>query len=168
LQKPSFQFFDGLVGIMAAKQSSHGFRMWQGHSIMQGVESDCFLETSCKLRRYRLQSKEGTEEMTCEVKSVSTPLVYHRYFVMKLTVNDQEMEIHSRMPTKTVDGRYIINFGGKFTKHSIKNAMLVDNNDRPVMIVRRIGDEDLEVENIRGLPPRFCFAFSLMSWVCPY
>jgi hypothetical protein len=72
------------------------------------------------------------------------------------------------MPKKGQGGKYIINFGGKFTQRSIKNAILVDENEQNAIVVRRIGEDDLEVENVAGFSDFICFGFAIASWICPY
>jgi hypothetical protein len=72
------------------------------------------------------------------------------------------------MPKKGLGGRYMINFGGKFTHRSIKNSILVDENEQNAVIVRRIGEEDLEVESAPDFPNVVGFAYAIVAWVCPY
>jgi hypothetical protein len=72
------------------------------------------------------------------------------------------------MPRKGQGGKYLINFDGKFTQRSIKNAILLDRNEQTAIVVRRIGPEDLEIENSAGFSDFVCFGFAIVSWLCTF
>jgi hypothetical protein len=72
------------------------------------------------------------------------------------------------MPVKTANGRFVMNFGGKFTRVSIKNAILLDEHDKEALIVRKIGDNDLEIENFGDYSEIASFGFAIVSWLCPF
>jgi hypothetical protein len=108
------------------------------------------------------------EKFVCQVGSVQDSVSYHKYIVMELSIGEQQHQLHSKLPTNAGGGKYTLNFGGKFTKSSIRNAILIDENDQTAILVRRIGKEDLEVECFMGLSNLVCFGFALVSWLCPH
>jgi hypothetical protein len=85
---------------------------------------------------------------------------------MELKVGEQIYKLHSKMPRRMPGGKFIMNFGGKFTKKSIKNAILVQGTDQAMITVRRIGEDDLEIENAGGFSDLVCFGFAVLSWLC--
>ncbi|OHT02012.1 hypothetical protein TRFO_30964 [Tritrichomonas foetus] len=73
----------------------------------------------------------------------------------------------SRIPTKNQNGEWCLKFGGKFVIKSLKNCIILDENVKPSIIVRKVSKETLEVEVIRNYKPIFLFALALSSFICP-
>jgi hypothetical protein len=127
-----------------------------------------FLAAKHSEREFELSRVSGEEGFVCQVGTVCDPIIYNRYFVVDVHVGDGWHRLHSKVPNKAQSGRYSIYFGGKYTQKSIKNAILVDINEQNAIIVRRMSDEDIEVENVGGFSDFICFGFAIVSWICPY
>jgi hypothetical protein len=161
----TFQYFDGEIALFSAKSSRSKVQIMSSAAPSQL----CGILKSKKWKHYfELVGTTITERFVCQVGSVHEPVSYHRYFVMDLTIGEEQQRLHSKMPKNAGGGKYTLNFGGKFTKSSIRNAILIDGNEQNAIIVRKIGKEDLEVECLTGLSDFVCFGFAILSWTCPY
>lgn len=74
----------------------------------------------------------------------------------------------SRIPKRTKKGDWTLNFGSKFVITSIKNAIILDENAKPTLIVRKVEKEKLQIEVVRKYKPIYLFAFAIASFICPF
>lgn len=131
---------------------------------------NAYMEISKKRKRFSLFNN-GEKNMSVAVSTVKKPLFYERFFTVSLKTDSKSEEtvIKTMMPKKRPDGKYSMNFGGKFTKRSIKNAILINDRQQKMIIVRRIGDSQLEIEANNEINNELqIFAFGVISWICPY
>jgi hypothetical protein len=105
---------------------------------------------------------------SCHVTTVYEPVVYCRYFVMELQIGQTNIALHSKIRGKGARGGCALKFARQSARAPIKNSILVDENAQTAIIIRKIGRRDLEVENLRDFPDVVCFAFAIISWICPY
>lgn len=73
----------------------------------------------------------------------------------------------SRIPNRNKDV-WSLNFGKKFVIKSIKNAIILDENAKRSLLIRKIEKEQLQVEAYRKYKPIFLFAFAIASFICPF
>ena len=73
----------------------------------------------------------------------------------------------SRVPVKNKKGQWKLNFNGKYVVKSQKNAIMLDENSKPVILVRKIEKDVLEIEVIKDINPIELCAFGVASFVCP-
>lgn len=73
----------------------------------------------------------------------------------------------SRIPHRNKDA-WSLNFGKKFVINSIKNAIIVDENAKRSLLIRKIEKEQLQVDSYRKYKPIFLFAFAIASFICPF
>ncbi|OHS95368.1 hypothetical protein TRFO_38509 [Tritrichomonas foetus] len=111
-------------------------------------------------------NKNGPIIMICDVSTVKAPIFYDRFFTVQM--KEPNFSLKTMLPRKREDGKYTLNFGGKFTKMSIKNAILMNDNEEKVLCVRRIGEHDIEIEVFQDVSLLQIFGFAIVSWVCPY
>lgn len=83
---------------------------------------------------------------------------------IKITFSD-ERQLTSKLPKKTKDGHWIMNFNGKYTLRSHKNAVLVDKTQKRVIMMRKIDRNTLEQELITDFTPVQMFAFGIASFL---
>lgn len=128
-----------------------------------------------KRRKKFILNNNGHKIMSVTVSTVKQPLYYERFFIVTMKVNsgseqpEDDIIIKTMMPKKRPDGKYSMNFGGKFTKRSIKNAILINDREQKMLTVRRIADSQLEVEANPLINEELqIFAFGIISWICPY
>lgn len=140
----------------------------------QGGPLDAYMKISKKRRQFCLFNN-GIKIMSVLVSTVKKPLYYERFFTVTIKKDihsensNDEITLETMMPKKRPDGKYSMNFGGKFTKRSIKNAILINDNQQKMITVRRIGDSQLEMEvNPLINQEIIVFAFGVLSWICPY
>lgn len=161
----SYRFYSGETPLMSATLSGSKVKIVR-------TDAPDALYALMKVRHrkalFQFATVETGPSFSCEVKTVHQPIRYHRYFVMQLQIGNKAIPLHSKMPKKATGGHYMINFGGKFTQRSIKNSILLDGNEQNAIIVRRISENDLEVESIAEFPDAVGFAYAIVAWVCPY
>lgn len=85
---------------------------------------------------------------------------------IKITLGD-ERQLTSKLPKRTKDGHWIMNFNGKYTLRSHKNAVLVDKTQKRVIMMRKISRNTLEQEVIADFTPVQMFAFGIASFLFP-
>ena len=128
-----------------------------------------FIKVSKRKRKFILYEggENGKEIMFCNVSSIKKPLNYDRFFTVEF--RDPDFSLKTCLPKKRPeDGLYTLNFQGRFTKKSIKNSILQNDNEEQMIIVRRIGEIDLEVDASARLTPLQVFGYAIASWICPY
>jgi hypothetical protein len=161
----SYQFYAGDAPFMCATVSGSQVKIAR----TAAPETICaIMKVQRRKSLFRLETVEPGTIFVCEVTTVRQPIRYERYFVAHLQIGERARRLHSKMPKKGAGGRYMINFGGKFTQRSIKNSILVDENEQNAIIVRRISEQDIEVESAADFPDVVAFAFAIVAWRCPY
>lgn len=78
-----------------------------------------------------------------------------------------EWRMTSKVPTKKKNGAWVLHFGGKFMMRSIKNAILLDEQALPVILIHKLARDVLEVETIRGFTRLQLFVLGIASFLCP-
>ena len=80
----------------------------------------------------------------------------------------QNLKYTSRIPQKTEDGEWKMSFRGKYLVVSQKNAIILNENSKPVIIIRKILKRVLQIELIQNIDPIYMFAFGIASFICPF
>jgi hypothetical protein len=73
----------------------------------------------------------------------------------------------NRIPRKKAGGRWVLNFSGKYVIKSAKNAIITDEGNDPVIIIRKIDKKTLQIETIRDYSDVQLFALGVISFICP-
>ncbi|OHT10278.1 hypothetical protein TRFO_04310 [Tritrichomonas foetus] len=73
----------------------------------------------------------------------------------------------SRIPKRSASGSWQLNFSGKYVLLSQKNAIMLDENNKPVILVRKIEKQVLELEVNQHFEPIDICTFAIASFVCP-
>lgn len=177
-----YELREGEKCLMVAETTKGQYVFFQHSEKYQPNEQVCgVLSITNRKHQYSLVKEciNGTELLTISVKAVKQPLYYNRFFTVNLKghqydqpeeiIADSTLVLETMMPKKNADGKYTINFRGKFTKQSIKNMVLTDKNESRVVTIRRILDETLEIEaNTPVHSLLHIFAIGVISWICPY
>jgi hypothetical protein len=72
----------------------------------------------------------------------------------------------NRSVGKSEDGVWSLDFGARQVKSSVKNAILVDGDDREVLAVRKVSETALEIDALREVVPLVAFALGIASFLC--
>lgn len=165
-RKTEFRLFENEVITMNATKRKNTVVIFSG----DGKLSDplAVMKILNQKRTFTMFSPEGTIIMQCKVSKVREPILYERFFTVQMLCDGVVVNLTSKMPVLGAGGRYIINFGGKLTRPSIKNAILIDADQQKLIIVRKIADNSLEIERNVKMSALLAFAFSIVSFVCPY
>lgn len=75
---------------------------------------------------------------------------------------------HSRIPVKAASGGWKLPFNGMFVLKSQKNCILLDSNEYPVIIIKKIQKQILEINTQKPYDEAFLFALAISSWICEY
>jgi hypothetical protein len=161
--RKTFLFYDGDTVLLTGKYADSKVQILGPTNPSQLTAA---LATKSHQRRFELCGFVSKEHFVCEVSTVHEPFLYKRYFVMNLSIDGQSISLHSKMPHRSATGKFTINFGGKFTQRSIKNSILVDAVNQEMIILRKIGKEDLEIEKRGRYSDLICFGFGILSWLC--
>lgn len=81
---------------------------------------------------------------------------------------NEHLKYFSRIPRKTPSGNWELNFNGKYVLASQKNAIILDENSKPVVMVRKVQKTILQIEVIRNMDPVQLFALGIASFICPF
>ena len=165
-KKTQLTFFERENVLMNAAIGRHQAVIYSG-ATKEGAPL-AVLHIENRKRRFTLVNPDGRMVLICDCQTVSDPIPYTRFFVAKVWVNDQTIYLRSELPRVKEDGRYVINFGGKFTKHSFRNSILLAPDNGRSIIIRKIADNDLELENFSGWNDLTLFGFAIISYACPY
>jgi hypothetical protein len=163
--RPTFEFFAGEALLMAGRRGKSGVKIVSTSSF---AELFAVLDVTNRKSLFKLAPVAPGASFSCQVTTVYEPVVYCRYFVMELQIEQENVVLHSKIPGKATNGRCTLKFERRSRLGPIKNSILVDENDKTAIIVRKINRRDLEVENLRNFPDVVCFAFAMVSWICPY
>lgn len=74
----------------------------------------------------------------------------------------------SRIPRKTESGNWELNFNGKYVLSSQKNAIILNENSKPTIMIRKIKKQILQIEVIQNLELIYIFAVGVASFICPF
>lgn len=77
------------------------------------------------------------------------------------------MHLKSRVPRLTKSGKWVLKFNGKYVVKSQKNAIMLNEQEHPVILIRKIQDTILEIETIEKFEVAHLFALGIASWLCP-
>ena len=72
----------------------------------------------------------------------------------------------SRAPTRGPLGTWTLDFGERAVVPSIKNAILVDSNNKEVCAIMKIDEGSLTITTCKGLDPLIVFAMGVSSFLC--
>ena len=75
--------------------------------------------------------------------------------------------LKSRVPKQTKSGRWVLKFNGKYVVKSQKNAIMLNEENHAVILIRKIQDTVLEIETIENYTDVHLFALGIASWICP-
>jgi hypothetical protein len=162
--RKAFALYSGETAVLNGRRDGSKIR------IVDAASPDklrAIIEARERKRAFEMSTVAGDESLSCRIGTVTEPFVYHRYIVVDLRSGQRTERLNSQMPTKGTGGTVCLNFGGRFTQASIKNAILLNQDQNTALIVRKISAEDLEVENFGGYSDLVCFAFAISSWLCP-
>lgn len=83
----------------------------------------------------------------------------------KLELQFPDRTIRSRVP-KCKNGRWSMNWGGKFMVQSQKNLIIQNEKGKACMLIRKIGKETLQLEIIESFELVHIFAIAISSFLC--
>lgn len=86
---------------------------------------------------------------------------------IKIFWPQDNLEHVSRIPHRNRNG-WSLKFGKKFVITSKKNAIILDENAKPSLLVRKIEKKVLQVEVNRKYKPIYLFAIAIASFICPF
>lgn len=125
------------------------------------------LEISNKFRSFILRSYPNNQLiMNVNVKSMISPFIFNRVFLATIFEPCQKT-LKSQLPLLHEE-RGVLDFEGKFSVSSIKNGIMLDEDDKKVFSIRKISNTTLEIDNDGNLDQLIIFAFGILSWLCPY
>jgi hypothetical protein len=87
-----------------------------------------------------------------------------RKFIIEI---GDSVRLVNRIPRKKAGGRWVLNFSGKYVIKSAKNAIITDQGNHPVIIIRKIDKKTLQIETIRDYSDVQLFALGVISFICP-
>ena len=87
---------------------------------------------------------------------------------IKMEWPNQQLIYLSRIPIKTENGNWELNFNGKYVLASQKNAIILDENSKPVIMIRKVQKTILQIEVIHCIEPIYLFALGIASFICPF
>lgn len=81
----------------------------------------------------------------------------------------QQYHMKSRMPEKTSDGEYVLDFEERFAQPSIKNAIIYDlETDKTLVMIRRLDKWEMNCDAIPELPDILVFALLISINLCKF
>ena len=86
-----------------------------------------------------------------------------RIFNIK-TLNNQWK---SKIATKNKRGKWTLNFHGQFTISSCKNAIILDEEFNPIIHIRKIEKNILELKTFKEIPLHILFSLGISSYLYP-
>jgi hypothetical protein len=75
--------------------------------------------------------------------------------------------LHNRMPKQRSNGNWVLDFGGRYVVSSVKNCVIVDENDREMFVAIKMDTDVLRIEGHPAIPDICTFCFALSCFVCP-
>jgi hypothetical protein len=84
----------------------------------------------------------------------------------KLELDVGGWHLKSKLATRKENGAWGLPYGGKFVLRSMKNAIILDEEELPVILVRKIERDALEVETVRDFTPLQLFVLGVASFLC--
>lgn len=129
---------------------------------------DYLLTPSEDFRNFVLKNSEGKELMQVHFKLMNgfnTP----KEITAKWTNEDgTTLELKNQLP-ELRDDKWWLDFDGRFTVPSIKNAIMVNpENQETQIMIRRLDKREMNVDAVREMPPLFLFGLLLCLNVCPF
>lgn len=117
-------------------------------------------------------NENGQIMMRFMVKDDKISLIIPR-FTEVFVYNEHGEEIHhihSKRPSMSARGYWVLNFHNKFTISSEKNAVFVreDNADKDVCLIRKISRDTIEYDAITEFDPIIAFGIALGSLVAKF
>jgi hypothetical protein len=121
------------------------------------------IEMSNRRRTFMLKTPEGAEVMSVHyafVDGVGTPRDVTVAF--NTAIPGIARELVNRKPNKNNAGAYQMSFEGRFAVKSVKNCLLTDENDHPMMIAVKVGRNWIGLDARNGIDANavFCFGVS--------
>jgi hypothetical protein len=77
------------------------------------------------------------------------------------------IKLVSRIPRRKSNGAWALNFNKKYVIKSQKNAIITDEVNHPVVIIRKIEKSTLQIETIRDFSDLYLFTLGVISFLCP-
>ena len=82
--------------------------------------------------------------------------------------DDTKIKLVNRKPTLQADGTWVLDFSERYTIPSKKNAILVDDETgKEMIVVRKVEENEIELDAFEPIPPIYVFALAVAFWVCP-
>lgn len=79
------------------------------------------------------------------------------------------MELKNKLPEKTDDGAWSLDFDGRYAVPSIKNAIMVNPTNQEIQcMVRRLDKREMNVDAKREIPSLFLFGLAICLNICPF
>ena len=75
-------------------------------------------------------------------------------------------ELSNRKPKFTYGSTFVLDIGGRVAKRSIKNCIMVDENDNDIMSIMKIRDSEVSIEAFPTIGELSVFAFGISSVLC--
>lgn len=75
-------------------------------------------------------------------------------------------ELSNRKPKFTYGSTFVLDIGGRVAKRSIKNCIMVDENDNDIMSIMKIRDSEVSIEAFPIIGELSVFAFGISSVLC--
>lgn len=149
--------------VMSAKASFKNGVIYAGDLGSETVLS--FFKITKIRTEYVFVDLESNVQLKFKVGTKKEHATYHRYFQGEIMEGETVRNVCSKLPHKSASGAYTLNFGGKFVKRSIRNGVLCQDGQRG-FVIRKIGDNKLEIENCLGFDDMAAFAVAIMSYMC--
>ena len=126
---------------------------------------DYILSISNHKFEYSLKKKDNEEIMNIKIDvdygDEYGPRIYKLYWPQ------DHLNHISRIPKRKKDGSWSLQYGDKFVIPSTKNAIILDENVKPSILLRKIEKNILELEVIRKYRSIYIFSLALSAFLCP-
>ena len=135
-------------------------------------QHDFVLTVDKEFREFNLYTNNDKGQLLTKINisTVDAPFRYSRYFKVVLQSSSKSTYLYSLVPKKRADGKYSLPFGPTFVQNSLRNGILVDDQNNRVIFVKQLKSDRLEIEvsDRVEIPLEAVFAVALSSWLCPY
>jgi len=157
------------IALMSAK--THGFL---GNTVYVGNPNGVHVKTgeyqyviviSKQKSLFTLHQGSETGEVLSNI-TISTD--YGEYIgPRKIGISTPSATWNSEIPKRKPNGHWQLNFHGQFTITSCKNAIILDEHSSPVIIIRKIEKNTLELNVFHETPNQVLFALGISSFLYP-
>ncbi|OHS94519.1 hypothetical protein TRFO_39337 [Tritrichomonas foetus] len=79
---------------------------------------------------------------------------------------DYPEHLHNRKAYMNASGQWVLDMHGKFTMKSIKNCVIIDENDNEYAFVTKVEKETLGIEALEDFSPMMVFALGFSAFIC--